>query len=314
MKIFISYRRADSAPYSGRLRDALIAHFQAGSVFFDVTSIDVGATFTSAIAEAMALSDVVVVVIGPNWLTAGSPDGACRLDDSHDVVRNEIRAALDRKLEIVPVLVGGATMPHSEAVPAEIKPAVIRNALRLSDEQWEDDVKRLVSAIERSVARRRSAWTPELDQAVDAIQRKNYAEAVDLLSRTLPDHRTAEAYYHRGLAYDFQASFRQAIADYDEAISLAPEWATAHRQRGNALYSSGDYDGALTSYNRAITIEPQEPLTYLNRAELHIKLGNTAGAIADLQKVIDLRADAGLEQLAETRLQEVRARWLVERG
>src|SRR5262249_39156751 len=101
MKIFISYRRADSAPYSGRLRDALNAYFQAGSVFFDVTSIDVGATFTIAIAQAMALTDVVVVVIGPNWLTAGSPDGACKLNDLRDVVRNEIRAALDREREII---------------------------------------------------------------------------------------------------------------------------------------------------------------------------------------------------------------------
>src|SRR5262245_1072203 len=174
MKIFISYRRADSAPYSGRLRDALTGRFQDGSVFFDVTSIDAGATFTTAIVDAMALTDVVVVVIGPAWLTAASPDaaGVRRLDDAHDVVRTEIRAALDRNLEIIPVLVGGASMPRLEQLPDELRPVATRNALRLSDERWADDVARLVSTIERMVGRDRGAASREIAEAIDAIQRQ----------------------------------------------------------------------------------------------------------------------------------------------
>jgi len=152
MKIFISYRRADSAAYARRLRDALTAHFQEGSVFFDVTSIAGGTIFTNAIVDTMALTDVVVLVIGPNWLTAGLPDGAGkpvhRLNDPEDVLRNEIRAALDRKINIVPVLVGGAAMPRPEELPDEIKPVAMRNALQLSDKQWEDDVRGLASTIE----------------------------------------------------------------------------------------------------------------------------------------------------------------------
>src|SRR4029077_16557596 len=119
----------------------------------------------------------------PNWLTASSPDGTGRtthrLDDALDTVRNEIRAALDREREIVPVLVGGATMPRPEQLPDELKPIATRNALRLSDDQWGDDVERLVSTIERLVARDRGAASPEINQAVDAIQRQNYASAVD---------------------------------------------------------------------------------------------------------------------------------------
>jgi tetratricopeptide (TPR) repeat protein len=314
VKIFISYRRADSSPYSGRLRDALTAHFQDGSVFFDVNSIEAGAVFTNSIVAEMTLADVVLVVIGPTWLTAGSSDAASRLDDSQDPVRNEILEALDRNLEIIPVLVGGATMPRPEKLPDAIRSVVLRNALRLSDEQWEDDVKRLASAIKRLVARDRGAWSPELAKAVDAIQRKQYAAAVDLLSQALTDHRTADGYYHRGLAYFYQGNFHQAAADFEQAINLAPESAMAHRQLGNALYSLSDYDGALASYDHAIAREPREPRAYLNRAELHLKLGNIADAIADFQKVVDLRADAGLEQIAEARLLEVRARRLAERG
>ena len=313
MKIFISYRRADSAPYSGRLRDALTARFQDGSVFFDVSSIDAGATFTAAIVDAMALTDVVVVVIGPNWLTAASPDAigrtVRRLDDVHDVVRTEIRAALDRNLEIIPVLVGGASMPRLEQLPDELRPVATRNALRLSDEQWSDDVARLVSTIDRTVGRDRGAG-PHIAEAVDAIQRQNYAAAVDLLTRGLADHPSADAYYHRGLAYFYQRDFRAAAADFERAVALQPDSAMAHRQRANALYSLGDHLGALAGYDRAIALEPREPRAYINRAELHVTLGDIAAAIADLEKVVELRADAGLERMAEARLQEIRARRL----
>jgi tetratricopeptide (TPR) repeat protein len=312
MKIFISYRRADSAPYSGRLRDALAAHFHDASVFFDVSSIDAGATFTNAIVDAMALADVVVVVIGPNWVTASSPDGTGRtthrLDDALDTVRNEIRAALDREREIVPVLVGGATMPRREQLPDELKPIATRNAFRLSDDQWADDVERLISTIERLVTRDRGAVSPEINQAVDAIQCQNYASAVDLLTRSLNDHPTAEGHYYRGLAEFYQSNFRPAAADFEQAITLATGWAMAHRQRANALFSLGDYNDALASYDRAITLEPREPRAYINRAEAHLKLGNDSAAIVDLKKVIDLHADAGLERLAEAKLQEIRAR------
>jgi hypothetical protein len=54
MRIFISYRRADSAPQSGRLGDALEGQFGPGSVFFDVNSIEGGETFTPAIDNARA--------------------------------------------------------------------------------------------------------------------------------------------------------------------------------------------------------------------------------------------------------------------
>ena len=113
---------------------------------------------------------------------------------------------------------------------------------------------------------------------------------------------------YRGLAEFYQSNFRPAAVDFEQAITLAPAWAMAHRQRANALSSLGDYDDALASYDRAITLEPREPRAYINRAEVHLKLGNDSAAIVDLEKVIDLHADAVLERLAEARLQEIRAR------
>ena len=129
MKMFISYRRADSAPYAGRLRDGLEAHFGAGSVFFDVNTIEAGENFPSALGTALSLSDIVMVVIGPNWTNVTFPQGGRRLDDPKDLVRAEIRTALDRNVEIIPVLVGGAAMPKPDQLPDELKPLSTRNVL-----------------------------------------------------------------------------------------------------------------------------------------------------------------------------------------
>jgi hypothetical protein len=76
-------------------------------------------------------------MIGPTWATVGQPEGAPgtgrRLDDPRDLVRAEIRTAVDRGLDIIPVLVGGAAMPRPDQLPDELKALAARNACELSD-------------------------------------------------------------------------------------------------------------------------------------------------------------------------------------
>jgi hypothetical protein len=71
------------------LRDRLAADLGADQVFFDVDSIDLGADFRDVIASTLAACDVVIVLIGPTWLSSGA-DGARRIDDEHDVHRIEV--------------------------------------------------------------------------------------------------------------------------------------------------------------------------------------------------------------------------------
>src|SRR5262249_47590648 len=106
-KIFLSYRRADSAGVAGRIYDRLGARFGAANIFKDVDDIPAGVHFGAYIREALAQCAVVLVLIGPRWLDAPGQDGTRRLDDPQDWVRTEIELALALKLTVLPVLVEG---------------------------------------------------------------------------------------------------------------------------------------------------------------------------------------------------------------
>lgn len=67
MKIFISYRRDDSAVASRLLYKELAERVQGGSVFMDVDNIGYGDDFAAVIDRHLADADVVLVVIGPRW-------------------------------------------------------------------------------------------------------------------------------------------------------------------------------------------------------------------------------------------------------
>ena len=67
MKIFISYRRDDSAGYAGRLFDYLSAHFGANNIFMDIDTIEPGEDFRKVISRAVGTCDVVLVMIGKLW-------------------------------------------------------------------------------------------------------------------------------------------------------------------------------------------------------------------------------------------------------
>ena len=144
--IFLSYRRDDSAGFAGRLADALEAEFGTGSVFRDVDDIRPGQDFIQAIESHLREVGVVLVMIGPSWLVTGA-HGKRRLDDADDFVRQEIQAALDSGKPLIPLLVGGATMPTEAELPDAIAGLARRQAVVLSDSIWRGDVQRLVVSL-----------------------------------------------------------------------------------------------------------------------------------------------------------------------
>lgn len=146
-RIFINYRREDSAGFAGRLSDSLGAWFGPERVFRDVSGIDYGQDFERAIDDKLEESGAVVVVIGERWTSAIGADGARRLDDPHDYVTREISVALKNGVAVVPVLIGGAAMPRPEDLPEPLKDLARRNAITVSDERWNFDVERLAKVL-----------------------------------------------------------------------------------------------------------------------------------------------------------------------
>jgi len=150
--IAISYRRADTSAIAGRIFDRLAAHYGEDSVFMDIDDIPFGIDFRDHIHETLQRTDIVVAVIGPNWLGLGA-DGAARIKDKTDPVRVEIETALGRKTPIIPVLVDGARMPPSTDLPAEFGNFAFINAAEVaSGRDFRTHMQRLIGAIDRATA------------------------------------------------------------------------------------------------------------------------------------------------------------------
>ena len=103
-------------------------------------------------------------------------------------------------------------------------------------------------------------------------------------------HGTPEgvAYALRGLAYLDRGDIPHAIADLNQAVTLAPDFAPAYQNRGNAWYARGNFGQAIADYDATIKLDPDSASPYFNRATVRRDLGYNEGALADYQKAIGL--------------------------
>lgn len=160
--IFISYRRADSMAYTGRIYDRLVNAFGARHVFKDVEDIPPGEDFRSVLDKALTVADVVIIVIGPQWVLITDDEGKRRLNDPNDFVRIEVESALKRTdVLVVPVLVNNAVMPSADSLPPALKDLAFRNSVVVrNDPDFNPDINHLITAIEKRLKGGKSNRTP----------------------------------------------------------------------------------------------------------------------------------------------------------
>jgi hypothetical protein len=148
-RIFISYRRNDSAAMTGRIYDRLETHYGRRNVFIDLDSIPIGTDFREHIETTLEGASVLLAIIGDIWLNDSDESGR-RLDNPRDLVRIEIGAALQMKIPVVPVLVGKAGVPKEDELPASLSSLAYRNAIRIDSAlDFRNHVDRLISGLER---------------------------------------------------------------------------------------------------------------------------------------------------------------------
>jgi hypothetical protein len=147
-KVFICYRREETAPYAGRIYDAMVAKFGVENVFMDL-DLDPGVDFVDRITKVVSGCVALIVVIGPRWAQLQDADGGRRIADPDDFVRLEVETGLQRNdVKLIPALVGGARMPRREDLPPELEALARRNALELSEGRWRYDVGRLLTVLD----------------------------------------------------------------------------------------------------------------------------------------------------------------------
>ncbi|MEN0071173.1 MAG: TIR domain-containing protein [Propionicimonas sp.] len=143
--VFISYRRDDTAWPAARLYDLLAARLGAEHLFKDVDNIEPGQDFVARLNSAVADCDVVLVLIGREWLSVTDDAGRRRLDDPRDFVRLEVGSALAGGKLVVPILVDGAEMPPAESLPPDLAPLTRRQAVEISPVNF--DIDRLMRVV-----------------------------------------------------------------------------------------------------------------------------------------------------------------------
>ena len=61
----------------------------------------------------------------------------------------------------------------------------------------------------------------------------------------------------KGTALYYLGKYEEAIATYDKAIEIDPQYADAWNNKGSALGCLGKYEEAIAAYDKAIEIDPQ---------------------------------------------------------
>jgi hypothetical protein len=148
-RIFISYRRRDSAYVTASVSEKLQMHFGGDSVFYDIDNIPLGVDFREHIGNAVGQCDVLLVIIGEEWITAADRTGSRQLDNPGDYVRIEIESALKRNIPIIPVLTGEAQMPLASDLPESLQAIVYRNAAEIrAGSDFRHHIERLIRGLE----------------------------------------------------------------------------------------------------------------------------------------------------------------------
>jgi hypothetical protein len=147
--LFLCYRREDTQDAAGRLHDRLVEAYRTERVFMDIDSVPLGIDFVEHVTEQIGKCSAVIVMIGKQWRTIKDKKRRRRLDNEDDLVRAEIRAALQQKIPVIPVTVQNAAMPQAEDLPDDIRLLARRNGIELSATRWRTDVDRLIKELDR---------------------------------------------------------------------------------------------------------------------------------------------------------------------
>jgi hypothetical protein len=159
--IFISYRRSEAAGQAGRLFDRLSARFGEDRVFMDVDTLTPSEHFATKIEKAIANADVMLVLIGPDWVAHID-----RLANPADFVRREIVAALRVEGRLIPVCLDGASIPPAAKLPDELRPLVANEGAVLRHGEFTRDADYLADVLEKFVTPSADATRRGLAQAL----------------------------------------------------------------------------------------------------------------------------------------------------
>jgi tetratricopeptide (TPR) repeat protein len=295
--LFLSYRRVDSAAWCARLSNHLGLRFGDDMVFRDVDDLQAGMRWQREIDAALRATRVVLVLVGPQWFDAIQRR---RLADPRDVLRREIAAALaNPRRKVVPVLVGGASMPDPKLLPRPLRPLCSWQAVALRERQWRPDVERLVERLRELLPAPRDAASA-LERIHGSLQQQQdgFFELLDstpqraltlarstlkTLNRVCPAHpqdtdlQLVRGYTHKNIALALQRlgqgvaaaeALDAAWLTFSTATQERPADAGAWNGMGSVCMVRGQLKAALRYVDKALQRVPDYPAALHDKAAL----------------------------------------------
>jgi TIR domain len=287
-KLFISYRREETAGHAGRLYDAIAARFGERNVFMDVDMAP-GLDFVDRITEAVADCDVLLVVIGPEWATLPDNRGQPRLSGPEDYVRLEVETALrNPAVTVIPVLVGGSRMPRADELPQSVRPLSRRNALELSDLRWRHDVGRLVGTLgEQLEGPDAVAAEPPPQPASPAAARRSRGGRLGALAAVLALGILAAGLALAGVFSGEDGGGRQAASRDSGTAALTTDDAVDVVGEYERLYEAKDVDGLRQLMDPAVMLDKGSSLELRGADEVTEEYGREFESFGDQDPVFE---------------------------
>jgi flagellar biosynthesis GTPase FlhF len=313
-KLFISYRRDDSAGYAGRVHDRLEREYGSDLLFMDVDSIPLGVNFIKVLQEEVAKCEVLLAVIGPNWLSSQDEDGHRRLDDPNDFVRIEIATALQRGMPVIPILLDGAKIPRVSELPEDLQELSVRNGLQVRHASFHSDIDKLVHGLnakrhhqDDEAKRRAEAQRKEAEAETLVVERQR---GEDALAKQRADEearrKTQEAEALR-LAEDRRQAGADAKRRADEEHRRKQEEAEARQRAENERRAReaeakqrADQEQAFEAVKRTHTVDAVDEFLVAHRGlGLKMALGMLRTRLVEREEAYRDTRKAALDRVQE---------------
>lgn len=155
--VFVNYRNADLPEVAAIIYRSIADRLGEAEVFRDLNTIQAGEHYPTSLRRALHDADILIAVVGPNWLAPADPDNPADqgrlIDRDSDWVRMEIADALRRGIPVVPVLLNDTPPPDPASLPADIRDLAKKQAHRVHRDRLDEDLNRLVSRLLELVPR-----------------------------------------------------------------------------------------------------------------------------------------------------------------
>lgn len=274
-RLFISYRRSDTAVEAHVLKVLLEERIRDLAVFIDTDDIPGGTQWPERLRSELERSAAVIALIGPHW--RGPVDAPNRLDDDRDWVRQELETSLLTKPgALLPVVVGNAR-DQFDALPARIADLAGLQYKPLTADRWADDVNNIaiwVAAVLGAVTKPRGeafptpnevkrlfpALTPtDIDRLLSSDRLSGWSTRSVVLSNMVEvGHELYKVFELKNFKRAFH--FMSLVATMAEQLHHHPDW----RNVWNRIYvSQRTWDAG-----HVITVVDFQLAAFMNQAEI----------------------------------------------